>query len=63
MKADEVGHRAERVRHQIQAENCNKRVGLSKLRHGIHLGRACQEYSDNDDLPIWRLSVDEAANA
>ena len=30
--------RAERVRHPVQAKNCNKRAGLSRLRHGIHLG-------------------------
>ena len=41
-------HRAKRVRHQIQAENCNKRAGLSGLHHEIHLGRARQEYSNND---------------
>ena len=36
-KADEMSHRAKRVRYQIQAKNCNKRAGLSRLRHGIHL--------------------------
>ena len=48
MKVDEVGHRVKRVRHQIQVENYNKRAGLSELCHGIHLGRARQEYSNND---------------
>ena len=48
MKVDEVGHRVKRVQHQIQAKNYNKRAGLSRLRHGIHLGRARQEYSNND---------------
>ena len=48
MKVDEVGHRVKLVRHQIQAENWNKRVDLSGLRHGIRLGRARQKYSNND---------------
>ena len=43
-KIDEVGHRAERVRHQIQTEKNNKREDLGKLCHGIHLSRACQNY-------------------
>ena len=24
--------------HLVQTKNCNKRAGLSRLRHGIHLG-------------------------
>ena len=40
-KIDEVGQRAKRVRHQIQTENSNKRADLGRLRHGIHLSRAC----------------------
>ena len=62
-KIDEVGHRAERVQHQIQTENSNKRADLGKLRHGIHLSRACRSYSINVRPPIWRLSVNGAANA
>ena len=58
-----MGSRAERVRHQIQTENSNKRTDLGRLRHGIHLGRACQSYLTDADLPIWRLSIDGAANA
>ena len=46
-----MGHRAERVRHQIQAENCNKRAGLSRLRHGIYLGGTCSECSSNERPP------------
>ena len=38
-KADEVGHRAKRVRHQIQTENCDKGTGPSRLRHGIRSDR------------------------
>ena len=40
-KADEVGHRAKRVRHQVQAENCYKGTGPSRLHHGIRSDRAC----------------------
>ena len=58
-----MGHRVELVRHQIQTKNNNKRVDLGRLRHGFHLGRAYRSYSKTSDLPIWRLSVDEAANA
>ena len=49
-KVDEVGHRAERVGHQIQTKNSNKMAYLSRLRHGIHLGRACRSCS-NDARP------------
>ena len=45
-----MGHRAEQVRHQIQTKNSNKRADLGRLRHGIHLGRACRGYS-NDARP------------
>ena len=58
-----MGHRAKRVRHQIQAENCNKRIGPSRLRHGIHSDRTCSDHSRKDDLPIWKLSIDGASNA
>ena len=40
-KTDEIGHRAERVRHPVQAKNRNKRTGLSRLRHEIHLSGTC----------------------
>ena len=40
-KVDEVGHRAKRVRHQIQTENCDKGTGPSRLRHGIRSDRTC----------------------
>ena len=43
-KVDEMGHRANRVRHQIKSENCNKRLGPSRLHHGIHSDRT---HSDN----------------
>ena len=49
-ETDEVGHRAERVRHQIQTKNSNKMAYLGRLRHGIHLDRACRSYS-NDARP------------
>ena len=58
-----MGHRAERVRHQIQIENSNKRVGLGRLCHGIHLNRAYRSYSNDVRPPYWRLSVTGAANA
>ena len=34
-----------------ETKNCNKRAGLSKLRHGIHLSRACRERSNADRPP------------
>ena len=40
-KADEVGHRAQRVQHQVQAENGYKGIGPSRVRHGIRSDRAC----------------------
>ena len=58
-----MGHRAKRVRHQIQAENCSKRTGPSRLRHGIHSDRTCSDHSRKGRLPIWKLSVDGASNA
>ena len=60
-KIDEVGHRAERVRHQIQTKNSNKRADLGRLRHGIHLSRVCRSYST--DVRPRRLSVDGTTNA
>ena len=40
-KIDEVGHRAKRVRHPVQAKNRNKRADISRIRHGIHLSGTC----------------------
>ena len=61
-KADEVGHRAKRVRHQIQAENCNKGTCPSQLCHGTYSTELAQTTHAKDDLPIWKLSVDGASN-
>ena len=50
-KADEVGHRAKRVQHQIQAENCNKGAGPSRLCHGICSNRTCRNHSSKGRPP------------
>ena len=55
-----MGHRAERVRHQIQTENRNILVDFVMEITSAKLAEATQLTSD---LPIWRLSVDGAANA
>ena len=46
-----MGHRAERVRHQIQTKNSNKWANLGRLRHEVHLGRAFRSYSNNARPP------------
>ena len=44
-----MGHRAERVRHQIQAKDIGQRVGFGIFHHGIHpfkyLDEAYRNYS------------------
>ena len=47
-KIDEVGHRAKRVRHPVQAKNRNKRADLNRLRHGIHLSGTCGKCPNGD---------------
>ena len=62
-KIDEVGHRAKRVRHPVQAKNHNKRVDLSRIRHGIHLAEPAENAHTETNPSIWKLFVDGASNA
>ena len=54
-KADEVGHRAKRVQHQIQAENCNKGAGPSQFLMEFAPIELSETTQAEDDLPIWKL--------
>ena len=58
-----MGHRAERVRHQIQTENINKRVVLANFVMEFTSAGLAEATQLTSNLPIWRLSVDGAANA
>ena len=62
-KADEVGHRAKRVRHQIQAETAIKGQVLADFVMEFAPIEPAKTTHAEDDLPIWKLSVDGASNA
>ena len=55
--------RAERVRHQIQAKNSNKRADLAGFVMEFSSAELAEATQTTPDLPIWRLSIDGAADA
>ena len=61
-KADEVGHRAERVRYQIQAKTAIKGQVLSDFIMDFTSAEPAKDAQTTTDLSIWKLSVDGASN-
>ena len=58
-----MGHRAKRVRHQIQAETAIKGQVLADFVMKFAPIEPAKTTHVEDDIPIWKLSVDGASNA
>ena len=58
-----MGHRAERVRHQIQAKTAIKGQVLADFVMEFTSAKPAKDAQTMTDLSIWKLSVDGAANA
>ena len=58
-----MGHRAERVRHQIQTKTTIKGQILADFVMEFTSAELTEATQTTPDLPTWRLSVDGAANA
>ena len=60
---DEVGHRAKRVRHPVQAKTAIKGQVLAYFVMEFTSAKPAKHAQTETDFSIWKLSVDGAANS